>query len=178
MQTLILNLDFQPLSVVSAHRGLVLSLKNKNVKVLEYYELTISSEDDIFEVPAVMLYEKFVQPPKRRTISKHYVMLRDKMTCQYCSCKLSATTASIDHVVPVSRFNTRQDANTWDNLVACCKSCNTKKRNRSPKEAGMKLLKEPRKPNGFLHIHTGPEIWRKYVSTMQNTGLATQTQTT
>ena len=179
MNTLILNLDFQPLSVVSAHRGLVLSLKNKNIKVLEYYDLTINSEDDIFEIPAVLLYERFVKPPKRRTISKHYVLLRDKMVCQYCSKGLDVHSASVDHVIPVSTFRTRQDANTWDNLVACCKTCNTRKRNRSPEEAGMKLLRQPKKPNGFLHIHTGPEIWRKYVGgTMQNTGLATQTQAT
>ena len=175
MQTLILNLDFQPLSVVPAHRGLVLSLKNDNIKVLEYYDLTISSEGDTFEVPAVMLYEKFVRPPKRRTISKHYVLLRDKMTCQYCSKRLDALTTSVDHVIPVSRFKTRNDGNTWDNLVACCKSCNTKKRNRSPEEAGMKLLRQPKQPSGFLHIHKGHEIWRKYVSTMQDSELATET---
>jgi len=178
MQTLILNLDFQPLSVVSAHRGLVLSLKNNNLKVLEYYDSTITSEDDIFEIPAVMLYEKFVKPPKRRTISKHYVLLRDKMTCQYCSKRLDALTASVDHVIPVSRFKTRNEGNTWDNLVACCKPCNTKKRNRSPEEAGMKLSRQPKQPSGFLHIHTGHELWRKYVGTMQDSGLATETQTT
>ena len=175
MKTLILNLDFQPLSVVPAYRGLVLSLKNDNIKVLEYYDLTISSEDDIFEIPAVMLYERFVKPPKRRTISKHYVLLRDKMTCQYCSKRLDSQTVSVDHVIPVSRFRTRNDANTWDNLVACCKTCNTKKRNRSPDEAEMKLLKQPKQPSGFLHIHTGHELWRKYVSTMQDSGLATKT---
>ena len=175
MQTLILNLDFNPLSVVSAHRGLVLSLKNKNIKVLEYYDSTISSEDDIFEIPAVMLYERFVKPPKRRTISKHYVLLRDKMTCQYCSKRLDSQTVSVDLVVRRTRNKTRNDANTWDNLVACCKTCNTKKRNRSPDEAEMKLLKQPKQPSGFLHIHTGHELWRKYVSTMQDSGLATKT---
>ena len=175
MQTLILNLDFNPLSVVSAYRGIVLSLKNENIKVLEYYDSTITSENDIFDIPAVMLYEKYVKPPKRRTISKHYVLLRDKKICQYCSVNLNAHNTSIDHVIPVSRFRSRNEANTWDNLVACCKSCNTKKRNRSPEEAGMKLIKEPRKPNGFLHIHSGPDIWRKYVSTMQDSRMAVET---
>ena len=175
MKTLILNLDFQPLSVVSANRGLILSLNNKNLKVLEYYDSTISSECDIFEIPAVMLYQKYVRPPRRRTISKHYVLLRDKMTCQYCSKGLDAHSASVDHVIPVSTFMRRQDANTWNNLVACCKTCNTKKRNRSPQEAGMKLLKQPKHPSGFLHIHTGPEIWRKYVGTMQDSRMAVET---
>ena len=178
MQTLILNLDFSPLSIVSWHRGLILSLNNKNLRVLEYYDLTVGSENDIFEVPAVMLYQKFVRPPKKRTISKHYVLLRDKMVCQYCSKKLDDLTSSVDHVIPVSRFKSKQEANTWDNLVACCKTCNTKKRNRTPKEARMALLRGPRQPSGFLHINTAPDVWRKYVGTMQDSGLATETQAT
>ena len=164
LQTLILNLDFTPMSVVSWRRGVVLSLNNKNLRVLEYYDLTVGSEYDIFEVPAVMLYQKFVKPPKRRTISKHYVLLRDKMTCQYCAKKLDELTSSVDHVIPVSRFSTKVEANTWDNLVACCKSCNTKKRNRTPQEARMSLIREPRQPSGFLHINTAPAVWENYIS--------------
>jgi 5-methylcytosine-specific restriction endonuclease McrA len=175
LQTLILNLDFTPMSVVSWRRGIVLSLNNKNLRVLEYYDLTVGSECDIFEVPAVMLYQKFVKPPKRRTISKHYVLLRDKMTCQYCAKKLDELTSSVDHVIPVSRFSTKVEANTWDNLVACCKSCNTKKRNRTPQEARMSLVREPRQPSGFLHINTAPDVWRKYVGTMQDSGMAVET---
>jgi 5-methylcytosine-specific restriction endonuclease McrA len=175
LQTLILNLDFTPMSVVSWRRGIVLSLNNKNLRVLEYYDLTVGSEYDIFEVPAVMLYQKFVKPPKRRTISKHYVLLRDKMTCQYCAKKLDELTSSVDHVIPVSRFSTKVEANTWDNLVACCKSCNTKKRNRTPQEARMSLVREPRQPSGFLHINTAPDVWRKYVGTMQDSGMAVET---
>ena len=175
MKTLILNLDFSPLSVVSANRGLVLSMSNKNMSVLEYYDLTYSSEYDIFEIPAVMLYRRFVQPPKKRTISKHYVLLRDKMVCQYCSKKVDVLTSSVDHVIPVSRFKSKPEANTWDNLVACCKTCNTKKRNRTPDEAGMALLREPRQPSGFLHIQSEPDIWRKYVSTVQNSRMAVET---
>lgn len=175
MKTLILNLNFVPLSVVSAYRGIVLSMSNKNMSVLEYYDLTISSESDIFEIPAVMLYNKFVQPPKKRTVSKRFILLRDNNICQYCQKKLNVHTASVDHVIPVSLFNSRVEANTWDNLVACCKSCNTKKRNLKPEEAGMKLIRQPRKPNGFLTVESGPEIWRKYVSTVQNSRLAVET---
>jgi len=70
MKTLILNLDFKPLSIVSGRRGLVLSISNKNMSVLEYYDLTYSSEYDIFDIPAVMLYRVFVKPPVRKTVSK------------------------------------------------------------------------------------------------------------
>lgn len=175
MRTLILNLDFKPLSIISANRGIVLSLYNKNMSVLEYYNLTYTSECDIFDIPAVMLYNKFVQPPKKRTVSKRFILLRDNNICQYCQKKLNVHTSSVDHVIPVSLFKSRAEANTWDNLVACCKSCNTKKSNLKPEEAGMKLIRQPRKPSGFLTVESGPEIWRKYACSVQNSGLAVET---
>jgi 5-methylcytosine-specific restriction endonuclease McrA len=176
MKTLILNLDFKPLSIVSGRRGLVLSISNKNMSVLEYYDLTYSSEYDIFDIPAVMLYRVFVKPPVRKTVSKKYILARDKMTCQYCSVKLDHLNTSVDHVVPISYFSSRDKANTWDNLVACCKRCNTKKRDRRPEDAGMELISEPRRPISFMTIQQGPEIWRKYVSTMQDTELGCKAQ--
>jgi 5-methylcytosine-specific restriction endonuclease McrA len=176
MRTLVLNLDFNPLSIVSGYRGLVLSLRNKNMTVLKYYDLTITSEHDIFEIPAVMLYNRFVSSPESKNISKRYVLARDKMICQYCSKKLNSTNCSVDHVIPASRFDVRSQANTWDNLVAACKSCNTKKRDRTPLEAGMGLISKPRQPNGFLMIESGPKEWEIYLgSRMQNSGLAVET---
>ena len=175
MKTLILNLDFSPLCVVSSNRGLILSLYNDNMSVLEYYDLTYNSESDKFDIPAVMLYNKFVKPPKRKVVSKNYILIRDSFICQYCSKKLDSLTSSVDHVIPVSKFNTRLEAGTWDNMVACCKDCNTKKRNRSPEEAGMKLLKQPRQPSGFLCLQEENEIWRKYVGSVQNPRLAVET---
>ena len=52
--------------------------------------------------------------------------------CVYCNSKNELT---IDHVIPKSRGG----KNTWENLVTCCKKCNAKKDNKTPKEAGMKL---------------------------------------
>lgn len=176
MRTLILNLDFKPLSIVSSRRGLVLSMSNKNMSVLEYYDLTYSSEYDIFDIPAVMLYNVFVKPPVRKIVSKKYILARDKMVCQYCSVKLNHLNSSVDHVIPISSFSSKGKANTWDNLVACCRKCNTKKRDRRPEEAGMNLISMPKQPISFMTIQEGPEIWRKYVSSMQNSGLGCETQ--
>lgn len=175
MKTLILNIDFSPLSIVNVNRGLVLSLNNPAIKVLEYYNEVVKSENDSFELPCVLLYEKYVRPPVRKTISKKYVLARDKMICQYCGLHLDGKTASVDHVIPISKFKNKSDSNSWDNLVACCKKCNTKKGGRTPEEAFMKLLSKPKSPRGFMTVQKGPEIWRKYVSTMQDTELADQT---
>ena len=163
MKTLILNLDFSPLSVVSAHRGLILSLKNNNIRTLEIYDWTITSENDIFDVPAVMMYQRFVKPTVKKRVSKKFVLIRDNMTCQYCSKKLDNSSASVDHIIPVSLFNKKEDANSWTNLVAACKACNTKKGNKLIQDTNMKLIREPRSPRGFINIYSIPEIWEKYI---------------
>ncbi|OUS92989.1 HNH endonuclease [Rhodococcus sp. NCIMB 12038] len=53
---------------------------------------------------------------------------------------------------------TRGGPNTWANLVACCAPCNQRKADRTPEEAGMPLLWEPKAPR---HIEKAQrQIWR------------------
>jgi 5-methylcytosine-specific restriction endonuclease McrA len=89
---------------------------------------------------------------------------RDRHTCQYCNYRGEQLT--LDHVIPRSRGG----GDTWDNLVAACVRCNVNKGNRTPKEAGMPLTIQPRRPYSSLHFelvkHTRGEHnqeWRKYV---------------
>lgn len=70
--------------------------------------------------------------------TKHGVLARDRKCCAYCDAR--ATT--IDHLVPRSRGGTW----TWLNTVAACSRCNARKGNRTPAEAGMRLLVEPWHP--------------------------------
>ena len=178
MKTLVLNIDFSPLAIVEGKRGLLLSLNNSNIVVLDIYpDITIRSELDDYFVPAVLLYNKFVKPPARKVVSKRYVLARDDMVCQYCSVKLDHLTASVDHVVPVASFKSKLEANSWDNLVASCKDCNTKKGSRTPEQAKMQLNRVPQAPRGFMTVQQGPEIWSKYVSTVQNSRMGCETQT-
>ncbi len=176
MKTLVLNLNFKPLSIVSAHRGLVLSIGNPNLSVLEYYDLSIRSEDDLWEVPAVMMYNKFVKSPKKRIVSKRHILLRDGYECGYCGKFLEKKDRTVDHIIPVSRFKTKGESNTWENLVACCQRCNTHKKNYMPEEVGMALRIKPKRPDGFLMIEEVNNIWRKYIGgSVQDSGLANQT---
>ena len=46
----------------------------------------------------------------------------------------------MDHVIPRDRGG----ATSWENVVISCIRCNSRKSNRLPKEAGMRLLKEPK----------------------------------
>lgn len=97
-----------------------------------------------FEIPAVIaLYT--MTPFYRRRVSRRGVIQRDGFLCRYCGEKGSAKTLSVDHVVPKSRGGSF----TWENLVCACRSCNIKKADRTPEEAGMSLLSKPR--DAFSH---------------------------
>jgi 5-methylcytosine-specific restriction endonuclease McrA len=96
-------------------------------------------------------------PPRRDNIFK-----RDGYECQYCGSRNNLT---LDHVVPVSYYKAKKASKftsalcrSWENLVAACHSCNNKKANRTPKEAGLKLRREPRKPS-IGDLVNLPHIW-------------------
>lgn len=95
--------------------------------------------------------------------SRNNVIRRDNNTCQYCSAKLPRSSLTIDHVMPKSRGGKY----AWNNLSAACKKCNAKKADRTPSEAGMKLLSEPSKPNWQEFISSGHNIkesWRPFLT--------------
>ncbi|MCW2855033.1 MAG: endonuclease [Marmoricola sp.] len=66
------------------------------------------------------------------------VLVRDRHSCGYCGARAS----TIDHILPESRGG----GWSWTNNVAACATCNGKKGNRTPSEAGMRLHVEPYVP--------------------------------
>jgi 5-methylcytosine-specific restriction endonuclease McrA len=107
----------------------------------------LSTSEGIYKTPEIILvtqYEK-VRPNKvkfnRRTLAE-----RDNHQCQYCGKKLKGDEWSIDHVVPKAKGG----MTTWTNCVIACVPCNAKKADRGLHECGLKLLKEPKKPQGNL----------------------------
>lgn len=82
------------------------------------------------------------QPDYHVRLNRRNLFARDRNRCQYCGRRFSVSELSIDHVTPVSRGG----GNTWDNLVCACVRCNTRKGNRTPREAGMHLVTRPRRP--------------------------------
>jgi len=103
-------------------------------------------------------------PYKDIPLTRRNLLQRDNHTCQYCN--YSGDGLTLDHVVPRSRGG----GDTWENMVTACVRCNVKKGNRTPREAEMPLLSQPRKPHSSLYfevtrqIHSGVhQEWRKYV---------------
>ena len=162
---LVLNASYEPINICAARRAIVLVLKG----------VAMTEEEDghflhaarvALRVPSVIrLLEYRRIPHQTRALSRKNILLRDRNTCQYCGDALSASDLTLDHVIPRSRGG----ASTWENLVACCHSCNRRKGNQLPMEAGMKLIREPH----AFNLHTSRHImrlmgrsddkWRKYL---------------
>jgi len=89
-------------------------------------------------------YDKLYGP---QAYSRRAVLQRDNHRCAYCGQRGD----TIDHVIPKSQGG----ATSFKNCVAACTSCNGRKRNRRPDEAGMRLLTSPYVPKRFNAYATG-----------------------
>jgi len=106
----------------------------------EEYISTVSLR---IRIPRIILADTSVSPRlSKPKLSRLGVFIRDGFRCQYCGKRLSHRNLTIDHVIPRSRGGKTE----WTNVVTSCVSCNTKKGDRTPEEAGMTLLREPRPP--------------------------------
>lgn len=81
-------------------------------------------------------------------LSNASLFARDRMLCLYCGNAFTRAELTRDHVVPVSRGG----RDTWMNVVTACWSCNVKKGNRTPQQAGMPLLAVPYRPSWVEHL--------------------------
>lgn len=155
MRTLVLNAGYEPMQVISWQRAICLVLSNK-AEVLAAYEDSVRSVTQVFKLPSVVRLVRYVRLVKRFGVvrcNRKNILLRDRHQCQYCSAHLTATGATIDHVIPRSRGG----RTTWDNVVACCHPCNRRKGNDSLSDSGMRLSKKPTKPG-----------WRDLISDLED----------
>jgi 5-methylcytosine-specific restriction endonuclease McrA len=74
--------------------------------------------------------------------TKTNIWKRDDFYCGYTGEKLTKEQLSVDHILPKSRGG----QNTWENLITASKDINRFKDDRTPEEAGLKLLWKPTKP--------------------------------
>ena len=74
-------------------------------------------------------------------LSRREIFMRDDYTCQYCG--MRSRDLTLDHVVPKHRGG----GHSWDNLVSACRACNHRKGGRTPVEARMHLIHDPKAPS-------------------------------
>ncbi len=122
-------------------------------------------------VPRVIRLLNYDKVPRLSTrFNRKNLFARDNNQCQYCARVLPMSQLSIDHVMPRSQ----NGQTTWENVVACCVKCNTKKGGRTPQQAHMKLMRPPKKPRNnpmFADKLTNPkyETWRAFVGHTSST---------
>ena len=116
-------------------------------------------------VPKVILLLFFDRMPKKEVkFTRHNIFERDHNTCQYCGHKFDRKDLNLDHVIPRDRGG----ETSWENIVCSCVPCNSRKGNRTPHEAGLKLLHKPKRPKWrpMLHLQFSKardESWKHFV---------------
>lgn len=160
---LLLNADYRPLAIVSFQRVVNLLLEEKVVRVSEKNIKTVRSPSTVFEIPSVIALKRYVNVPKRGIRwTKRGVLNRDDYRCGYCgitSGELRKREFTVDHILPASRGG----KNSWSNTICSCSSCNQQKGDKTPHEAGMKLLWEPKTPRTNYVVVRLREEWKTYI---------------
>ncbi len=160
-RVLVLNQNYEPLSVCSARRALILLFREKAEMVEHNHEMVRSPSVSV-PLPSIVRISRYVHIPRKRVlISRKNVIKRDNHRCQYCG--TTSAPMTVDHILP----RVRGGADNWENLVCACMECNTKKGNKTPQEAHMKLLREPKRPGYLFFIqHLAGSVddrWKQYL---------------
>lgn len=160
-QVLILNQNYEPMSVIAAKKAVILLYLGK-VEIIEHHAEFIHSVSSALPYPSIVRLMSFISVPRKRVVlSRRNILKRDNHRCQYCG--TNHRTLTVDHVIPKNVGG----EDSWENLVCACVQCNNRKGNRTPDDAGMHLLRRPQKPNHlfFIQHFVGivDERWKPYL---------------
>jgi 5-methylcytosine-specific restriction endonuclease McrA len=165
-QTLLLNATYEPLKVVHWQKAMTLWCQGK-VEVISVYDREIRSVSFRFKLPSVIRLLRYIKIKRNIDyvpFSRANIYARDDHACQYCGQAFPTAELTFDHVVPVAQGG-RKD---WENIVTCCIPCNRRKGGLTPEQAGMRLVRVPRRPDKAPAIRItikqrhAPESWRDY----------------
>ena len=158
-----LNKHLEPLRIISVRRALTMLTKGKAVVEVP---TSILIYPGVYLPSVIRLVEYAKVPYRSQQVSRKNIFLRDGERCMYCGEKFKTSELTLDHVIPKSRGGSQ----SWSNLVSCCAKDNHRKGNRTPEEAGMKLIHKPLPQTvhtpRFLLRSMGMEIderWSKFL---------------
>jgi 5-methylcytosine-specific restriction endonuclease McrA len=186
-QVLVLNRLWQAVHVCSVRRALTLLFEGdaqvvfgagdgdfRTLNFQQWRDLSAADPDADssvgtvsfrIRVPRVILLMGFDRFPKKEVkFTRHNLFERDRNTCQYCGKVFDRRDLNLDHVIPRDRGG----PTTWENIVCSCIPCNTRKANRTPAEAQMRLVRKPKRPKWrpFVQVSFGASIhdsWRHFL---------------
>ncbi|RMF62368.1 MAG: HNH endonuclease [Calditrichaeota bacterium] len=164
-QVLVLNASYEPIHICGVKRAVVLIFKGLATSE-QNTPRVLRSPSVVIPVPAVIRLLHYVKIPyRKKAYSKRHIYLRDNYTCQYCGKTGLPHELTLDHILPQSRGG----KSVWENLVTCCRSCNAKKGDRTPREANMTVMNKPRPLSSYFYLHLvrskaqDNHYWRKYL---------------
>ncbi len=163
-EVLVLNSDYEPLNICNMRRAINLVFLGK-VDVLHEDGVVLHSATSYYRGPSVVRLRNHIKRPMPQLkLSRRSIFARDHHTCQYCGHRGSDLT--VDHVIP-KRYG---GPTSWDNLVCCCKKCNTKKSDKTLAQVGFSLKSPPRRPKYIPFISLTKfisgaqnDVWRDYL---------------
>jgi 5-methylcytosine-specific restriction endonuclease McrA len=159
---LVLNATYEPIHVCGVKRAAVLLLKEK-AEMVEAGDGELHAERTSLPRPTIIRLRTYAPVPRRsrRRLTRRAVFARDDWTCQYCG---SGSDLTVDHVIPRSKGGSSE----WENIVACCSSCNRRKADRLPHQARMFPKTTPRPPHPSVFIQVAcpriPESWDAWLA--------------
>lgn len=179
--TLVLNRNWQPVNVATVSRALVM-LWNESARVVDPHDyqtydwadwsrLAPSGDEPFIQavrsrmrVPEVVALSDYDRLPSAAvSFSRRNIFKRDHYTCQYCGVQPGSEELTIDHVVPRAQGG----ISSWTNCVLACVTCNKRKADRTPQQAGLRLRKPPIRPT-WKPLYASPSVriasWSKFVS--------------
>jgi len=160
-KVLVLNADFRALTICSVYKAFLLVYLKKAEIVNKVKNARIRTVSNSFAVPSVIKLNNYVHVSyKSVMMTRQNIFKRDGNKCVYCA---SSSNLTLDHVVPKSKGGN----STWTNLVTACRTCNSKKGDFTPEEAGMNLPYKPYKPTFIMFLRdfsgVGDESWMPYL---------------
>jgi 5-methylcytosine-specific restriction endonuclease McrA len=158
---LVLNSLYQAVQITGVHRAFRLFYAGRARALApdfraydfeNWCDLPVGIDDDVIRtptrsirIPRVIQLVHYDRVPHREVrFTRRNIFYRDRSRCQYCGKIYAQRDLNLDHVKPLSRGGRSE----WTNVVTACVPCNGRKGNRFPEEAGMSLVRQPKKPAG------------------------------
>lgn len=146
MKTLLLDKMYRPISFVGFQKMVRLVMTGKAEVIAEWDGVNIYKGMDY---PATILLKTYIRKkPLLPRFNFRGVFRRDMYRCQYTGVILPPSQLTVDHIIPKARGG----KSVWDNCVTASLAVNAAKGNRTPEEAGLKLLRKPIAPSDSLAL--------------------------
>ena len=178
---LVLNLDNTPFDIWPWQKTMakmfnerVMPIYNQDGTIIKHNKIIRDGKGNVYDLPAIVVLKDWVGTHSRQApYTKRNIYARDMGQCQYCGVQTTSSNRTVDHVIPRAHWNPRRytfKLSSFENVVTCCRTCNLKKRDRTPQQANMTLIRKPSKITRARAYHNKlkmlrhiPDPWKPYI---------------